>query len=304
MAHVQKLSLSAEDRQWLLKESASPANQQRRIACWAILLLADGRSRKEVARECKVHPVTVARWIARLRRNGIVGLLGLKSLRGRRSKLTESHLQVLREAALTPPHQLGKSFSIWTLERLARYFSDQTGVSIRAHYLGHLLRRMGIRWSHGTDSIRPPGFRDVEVLWFTVVRSKRSRSTAAEKGSELLLAAVSLTSGRLTTLRVGRRSSASFARFIKQINHEYPKTKVLLVGQSESIQITKQLERFLQSINERVAVSLASMPSRPDERHFRTGEPQANFQFLSGSLDAVVAQLLRGVRQIEQLLRV
>ena len=150
MPRDRNLSLSPEDRQRLLKESANLANQ-RRLACWAILLLTDGRSRGEVARECKVHPVTVARWIARFRKQGIVGLLGRKRSPGRRSKLTETHLDFLRKTALTPPRQLGKPFSKWTLERLARYFSAQTGVGIRGNYLGRVLRSLGVNWSRGAD---------------------------------------------------------------------------------------------------------------------------------------------------------
>jgi len=256
-----------------------------------------------VARECKVHPVTVARWIARLRKQGIAGLLGQKSLRGRKSKLTKSHLQVLKEAAVAPPRSLGKPYTRWTLARLARHFSNQTGISVQSHYLGRLLRRMGIGWSHGTESFDASWFQEVEVFWFTVVRSKRPHSATPKEGQEDLLVGVNLATGRLTGLKVRRRSSSSVARFLEQLIDEYPKKKVLLIGQRESIHITKQLDDFLRSNRERITVSLWYKSSQPDERHFHTLERCGDLQFLGDSPEPVAALLNKGIRQIEQLLR-
>jgi len=296
------LSLSPEDRQRLLKESANPANQQRRLACWAILLLADGRPRGEVARECKVHPVTVARWIARLQKHGIAGLLGQKNLQGRRSKLTESHLDIIRKAAVTPPRQLGRPFAKWTLERLAGYFSAQAGVSIQANYLGRILRRLGVSWSREVDSTGAPGLQEVEVLWFTVVRRKGSGSAVPpNKDRGYLLAAINLDNGHVTSLKVRRRSSLSFAHFLNRLVHQYSKAKVLLIGQRESIEITKEVLRSLESHRETVCLSLFGGLARPEEA-LVWSDSYPGVQFVGGSPDAAISRLRIGVKQIEQIL--
>jgi len=283
----------------LVKEAGNPANQ-RRLACWAILLLADGRTRGEVARECKVHPVTVARWIARLRKHGIGGLLGQKSGQGRRSKLTEAHLELLRKAALTPPRQLGKPFNRWTLERLARYFSAQTGIGVRSNYLGRLLRRRGVSWSQGLDSIGASGLQELEVLWFAVVRKRGSRSVPSKGEGGYLLAAINLANGHVTSLKVRRRSSSSFAHFLNRLAHQYPKAKVMLIGQRGSIGITKEVVRSLESHRETVCLSLFGGPTQPENPVW--DELHSGVQFLSSSPEAAISRLRIGVKQIEDIL--
>ena len=182
-------------RQRLLTETANPANQRHRVACWAILLLAEGKSKGQVARECSVHPTTVARWARRLQRDGIAGLLGQLAHRGRRSRFTEAHLKVLRDAALTSPRELGKPFANWTLERLGRHLSRQIGIGIRANYLGHLLRRMG-------NPLVPQG----RLPWFL---SPRSRGFLVY-GREKKKSAINLRAGQPGSF-VRRRQSQEWA---------------------------------------------------------------------------------------------
>jgi transposase len=298
MPRDRNLFLSSEDRQRLMKEAGNPANQ-RRVACWGILLLADGRPRREVARECKVHPVTVARWIARLRKHGIVGLLGQKSVQGRRSKLTETHFEFLRKTALTSPRQLGKPFAKWTLARLARYFSTQTGIGIRGNYLGRVLRNLGVSWSRGADSMGVPGIQEVEVLWFTVVRRKESGSDSFKGHQGYLLAAINLADGHVTSLKVRRRSSLSFAQFLNRLVHQYQKTKTLLIGQRESIKLTREVVRSLESHRETLWLSLLTSSTRPEENR---SDFHRAVQFLAGSPSAAISHLRTGVKQIEHLL--
>jgi hypothetical protein len=52
--------------------------------------------------------------------------------------------ELLRQTVLTPPRKLGYAFTAWTLARLGEFLKRRTGVTVRPHYLGRLLHRMGI----------------------------------------------------------------------------------------------------------------------------------------------------------------
>jgi hypothetical protein len=153
---------------------------------------------------------------------------------------------------------------------------------------------MGVRWSHKPDSLS--SFPEIDVFWLMIARTSKERR-------EHLLAAINLGSGHVTSLRVGRRTSESLARFLEQLVQEYPRTRLLLVCQRETTRLTKRVVRFLKTHQGRIAVSFFSKPSRADEGSLRAGEGHGDFQFVSGSPQVLVTQIQKGIKQIEQLLR-
>ncbi|MSO23703.1 MAG: transposase [Acidobacteria bacterium] len=114
-----------------------------RILLRALLHLAEGKSRQQAAEEAGVHPVTVTRWVRRFREHGLEGLVQ-DGPQGRPLKLNPEQLEALSQMARTPPRSLGKHFSRWTLQRLARRFTQQVGFAVGAQYVGQQLRKMGL----------------------------------------------------------------------------------------------------------------------------------------------------------------
>jgi len=145
MARPTLLKLSEVDARQLREAAAESPEADFRDACRAVLSLAGGATRPEVAEQFRVHPATIGRWAARYRQRGLAGLRGPEhDARGRPRRLQVEHLELLRQTVLTPPRKLGYAFTAWTLSRLGEFLKRRTGVTVQPHYLGRLLHRMGI----------------------------------------------------------------------------------------------------------------------------------------------------------------
>ena len=306
MPRSHRLKLSEHDRLSLIKESGDSRDKKASMACRAILLLADGRLRSEVAKECKVHAVTVGRWASRFRKHGLRGLLPKDNPRGGRPpKLQSHHLELLRKTALTPPEELAKPFRQWTLERLARYFIQQTGITIRGHYIGRLLKRMGVSWSGRHNQLEKRAssawISEAVILWFVAASPKQEKSPAGRAPKQVLLAAINLKSGKVTEFWTQRRTAASFLQFLQRVLQDYALPKVILVAESGSVPLTRQVARFLETEQGRLMVIMPSAVSaanhkeegqRPSDRH--------TIQFLFNSPEIMASKVLRAIDRISK----
>jgi transposase len=145
MARPSLLKLSEADERHLREAATESPEADFRDGCRAVLSLAGGATRQEVADQFRVHPATIGRWAARYRQRGLAGLRGPEhDARGRPRRLQVEHLELLRQTVLTPPRKLGYAFTAWTLSRLGEFLKRRTGVTVQPHYLGRLLHRMGI----------------------------------------------------------------------------------------------------------------------------------------------------------------
>lgn len=80
----------------------------------------------QVVRECER---TVQRWLNRYQAEGIQGLYDAPKS-GNPGKVTPAYQEQLLASVRRRPRALGLDFSIWTLERLADYMAEQTGIRI------------------------------------------------------------------------------------------------------------------------------------------------------------------------------
>jgi len=145
MARPCSIKLSPGQQQELLQAAERSREPEFRDGCRAILALAAGQTRKEVAAIMGVHPGTIGRWAALYRRESLAGLRApAEDRRGCPRKLQVEDLCWLKETVLTPPKDLGYAFTTWSLPRLASYLEKQRGVQVKSHYIGHLLRQMGL----------------------------------------------------------------------------------------------------------------------------------------------------------------
>ena len=136
MARPSLLKLSEVDEHQLREAIVASPEADFRDACRAVLSLARGDSRQQVAEQYGVHAATVGRWASCYRQRGLAGLRGPEhDARGRPRRLQVEHLQLLRQTVLTSPRKLGYAFTAWTLPRLAEFLKRQTGVRVQGPYL-------------------------------------------------------------------------------------------------------------------------------------------------------------------------
>ena len=97
MARPSLLKLSEADERELREAAGESPEADFRDACRAVLSLAGGATRQEVADQFRVHPATIGRWAARYRQRGLAGLRGPEhDARGRPRRLQVEHLELLR----------------------------------------------------------------------------------------------------------------------------------------------------------------------------------------------------------------
>src|SRR5436305_14941510 len=106
----------------------------------AVRRVEGGWSQREVAAFLGVHPVTVAKWVARFRDQGADGLAA-KPTPGRPRFLTGAQeAQVLGWLA-DPPSKHGVRTDLWTARRVAELIRTNLGVEFHPHYLREWLRQ-------------------------------------------------------------------------------------------------------------------------------------------------------------------
>jgi transposase len=126
----------------------------------AVRKVSDGWSQADVADFLGVHPVTVAKWVARYRAAGDGGRTA-KPTPGRPRLLTPAQeAQVLGWLADKPTDH-GFRTDLWTARRVAHLIRDRFGVRFHPHYLREWLSKRG---SSPQRPVRRPRQRDQAAI--------------------------------------------------------------------------------------------------------------------------------------------
>ena len=110
---------------------------RRRLACQRV---GDGWSQRQVAAFLGVHPVTVAKWMARHRADADAGLAA-KPAPGRPPFLTPEQEATVLGWLADPPTAHGFRTDLWTARRVAELIADRLGVRFHPHDLREWLTR-------------------------------------------------------------------------------------------------------------------------------------------------------------------
>src|SRR5438128_538670 len=113
------------------KLTAAEKEARRRLAVEKVL---GGRSQADVADFLGVHPVTVAKWMARDRASG-AGALAAKPVPGRPRFLTPRQEAEVRGWLLRRPTEFGFRTDLWTAGRVAHLIREKFGVEYHPNYL-------------------------------------------------------------------------------------------------------------------------------------------------------------------------
>lgn len=339
MARPSLLRLSKEAKQELLNEASASSDPDFRDACRAVVLLGGSAPRDIVADQFGVHPATIGRWAARYRERGIDGLRGPEiDARGRPVKLDVKHLELLKGIVLLSPQQLGYAFTSWTLPRLTTVLKKRTGVSVRPHYLGLLLHRMGItrrRPKHVLEGKRNEAAHDqaktelhqikknlgrmrkrvvisqdetefhlypyLVAIWSVVGTPQPQVMTPGKNQKRVLYGGLNLKTGRLTGHWATTKSGGHFIQFLEALLADYPDQNILMIADNGSFHHTQQVERFLEEHKSRIEVRWLP-PYCPDlndiERTWRRLKASHASNFLFNSLDELVTNVQKGIKEM------
>lgn len=121
-----------------------------------VLLSAEKKlTADEIADIVRESSVTVLRWLHRYIAEGIQGLLDAPRS-GRSSILTNEFRKRLLEVVRRRPRSLELEFSIWTLQRLADFMAEDTGVRVSTETIRRALAKEDIVFSRPQHTISSP----------------------------------------------------------------------------------------------------------------------------------------------------
>jgi transposase len=121
-----------------------------------ILLSAEqGLKAEEIAAIVRESAVTVLTWLKRYLAEGIEGLQDAPRA-GRNTTVTEEFQKCLLENVRRRPRSLGLAFSMWTLQRLADYLAEKTGIRVSDETIRRELAKEDIVFSRPQHTISSP----------------------------------------------------------------------------------------------------------------------------------------------------
>ena len=121
-----------------------------------VLLSAEKKLKvDEIADIVRESSVTVLRWLHRYIAEGIQGLLDAPRA-GRSSILTEEFRKRLLEVVRRRPRSLELEYSMWTLQRLADFMAEDTGIRVSTETIRRALAKEDIVFSRPQHTISSP----------------------------------------------------------------------------------------------------------------------------------------------------
>jgi transposase len=121
-----------------------------------ILLAAEqGLTAPAIARIVRTDEDTVLLWLKRYRAEGLDGLADRPRVGGP-PKVTAEYREQLLQAVRQRPRSLGQPYSLWTLQRLADYMAEQSGIRVEAETVRVYLKAAGIVLSRPQHKVTSP----------------------------------------------------------------------------------------------------------------------------------------------------
>lgn len=110
---------------------------------------------EEIAVVVRQSHATVLRWLKRYLAEGLTGLHDAPRS-GRPRRTTAAYRQQVVEAVRRRPRSLGLEYSLWSLQRLADYMAEQTGIRVSTETVKRILAEAEIVLSRPQHTISSP----------------------------------------------------------------------------------------------------------------------------------------------------
>jgi transposase len=134
---------------------ATKTPRMRTRAQMVLLSVEKGLKVGEIAEIVRESEATVLRWLKRYIAEGVEGLKDAPRP-GRSRTVTDAYRESLIEAVRRRPRSLELPFSLWTLQRLAGYMAEQTGIRVSAETVRRTLKDADIVLSRPQHTISSP----------------------------------------------------------------------------------------------------------------------------------------------------
>jgi transposase len=149
-------SLSEEQKAELDELYRKTAVSRVRTRAQMVLLSAEKKLKvDEIADIVRESSVTVLRWLHRYMAEGIQGLMDAPRA-GRSSILTDEFRKRLLEVVRRRPRSLDLEYSMWTLQRLADFMAEDTGIRVSTETIRRALAKEDIVFSRPQHTISSP----------------------------------------------------------------------------------------------------------------------------------------------------
>lgn len=149
-------SLSAEQKVELDELYRKTDVPRERTRAQIVLLSAEKKLKAdEIADIVRESSVTVLRWLHRYLAECIQGLMDAPRA-GRSSILTDDFRRRLLEVVRRRPRSLELEFSMWTLQRLADFMAEDTGIRVSTETIRRALAKEDIVFSRPQHTISSP----------------------------------------------------------------------------------------------------------------------------------------------------
>ncbi len=119
------------------------------------LSVEQGRHAPEIAGIVRESEVTVQRWLKRYLAEGVEGLKDAPRP-GRAATVTDLYRTELLAAVRRRPRSLDLPYSLWTLQRLADYLAEKTGLRVSDETVRQTLKKADIVLSRPQHKISSP----------------------------------------------------------------------------------------------------------------------------------------------------
>ena len=256
-------SLEPEEAQRLVKITRTTRDRVRLRRAGIVLASVQGRSAAEAAGMFAMKPQYAREVIHAFNESGFAAL-DPKWSGGRPPRFGPPVRETVCRVAKTPPQQLGRPFTTWSLSKLVEYLAEHKSIAISAESVRQILRKAGIRWqaTKTWKGSKDPEFAakmarvldlydhppaDGHVIcadefgplnlqprpgrgWFPTGRPARLRATYNRNGGvRHMLAALDLATGQMFYRFRDRKRWREFLAFLKQLRDRFPAGKLYVV---------------------------------------------------------------------------
>jgi transposase len=160
---------TAEELEALEKLYRTTKEVRLRTRAQMILLAGEQRmTAPAIAKIVRENDQTVRNWLKRWMAEGMEGLKD-RPMPGSPKKVTKEYEEQLLQVVRRRPRSLEQPYSLWTLQRLADYMTEQTGIRVSDETVRQLLKAGEIVLSRPQHKVSSP---DPEYL----VKKRRSKT--------------------------------------------------------------------------------------------------------------------------------
>ena len=120
-----------------------------------LLAVEENMTAPQIGQIVRKNDQTVRRWIRRFNAEGVNGLYDVPRP-GTPRTVTEAYSQLLVSTVRQRPRALEQSYSLWTLQRLADYMAEETGIRVSYETVRRILKAHEIVLSRPQHTISSP----------------------------------------------------------------------------------------------------------------------------------------------------